>query len=86
MIRQLAFDRIYVIGHSMGGAVGVIATQGNSSIECLISADGNLVAEDCWVGEPQDSRSIFRDLHERRIRPIPYGTQKLAKESFRSLV
>ena len=65
VIRQLAFNRIYVIGHSMGGAVGVIATQGNSSIECLISADGNLVAEDCGlVSRKIADQSSVTFMHE----------------------
>lgn len=49
VIRDLAFNRIYVVGHSMGGAVGVIASQEADSIEFLVSADGNLVAEDCGL-------------------------------------
>jgi pimeloyl-ACP methyl ester carboxylesterase len=47
--RDLAFSRTYVVGHSMGGAVGIIATQSENSIQCLVSADGNLVAEDCGL-------------------------------------
>jgi pimeloyl-ACP methyl ester carboxylesterase len=49
VIRDLAFSRTYVVGHSMGGAVAVIATQGENRAQCLVSADGNLVAEDCGL-------------------------------------
>lgn len=47
VIQGLAFGRIYMVGHSMGGAVGIIASQARNRIEYLVSADGNLVAEDC---------------------------------------
>lgn len=47
VIQHLAFSRTHLVGHSMGGAVGVIATQRGKSVKRLVSADGNLVAEDC---------------------------------------
>jgi pimeloyl-ACP methyl ester carboxylesterase len=49
VLHRLAFNRIHVVGHSMGGAVAVIAMQGKDRADCLISADGNLVAEDCGL-------------------------------------
>lgn len=49
VIRRLSFDRLCIVGHSMGGAVAIIATQGRSDIECLVNADGNLVAQDCGL-------------------------------------
>lgn len=49
VIRQLSYDRIFIAGHSMGGAVAVIVAQRRSDIECLVSADGNLVGQDCGL-------------------------------------
>jgi pimeloyl-ACP methyl ester carboxylesterase len=49
LIDQLLPRRVYLICHSMGGAVGLIASQDRDDIGCYISIDGNLVAEDCGL-------------------------------------
>lgn len=44
--------RIHVVGHSMGGAVGVLFSamrQVRGKITHLVSADGNLVGQDCGL-------------------------------------
>jgi len=65
VIQDLACSRIHLVGHSMGGAVGVIATQGESSVECLVSADGNLVAEDCGLASREIAdQSPMTFIHE----------------------
>jgi pimeloyl-ACP methyl ester carboxylesterase len=37
------------VGHSMGGAVSLIASQARSDVYGIVDADGNLVAEDCGI-------------------------------------
>jgi pimeloyl-ACP methyl ester carboxylesterase len=49
LIDWLSPERVYLACHSMGGAVGLIASQGRENVECYISIDGNLVAEDCGL-------------------------------------
>lgn len=41
--------RVVLAGHSMGGAVAVIAADPGDGIGALVSVDGNLVAEDCGI-------------------------------------
>lgn len=54
-------SRIFVAGHSMGGSVGILLAEGRQDVECLVSMDGNLVAEDCGLV----SRSIAEQNAER---------------------
>lgn len=42
-------SHVFLVGHSMGGAVGVIAASDSGDIAGLVNADGNLVAEDCGI-------------------------------------
>lgn len=42
-------SQVFLAGHSMGGAVGVIAASEDGDISGLINIDGNLVAEDCGI-------------------------------------
>lgn len=47
LIRQLSPQRVVLVGHSMGGAVGIIAAQDAPDRASLVSIEGNLVSEDC---------------------------------------
>jgi|SRR5215469_4672912 len=49
VIQRLFCDQFCIVGHSMGGAVGIIAAQGRSDIKCFVNADGNLIAQDCGL-------------------------------------
>lgn len=49
LIEQLSHSRIFLACHSMGGAVGLIASQVRRDIACYISIEGNLIAEDCGL-------------------------------------
>lgn len=49
LIEKLSPRRVFLTCHSMGGAVGLIASQSLRNIGCYISIEGNLVAEDCGI-------------------------------------
>lgn len=49
VIRQLAPERLFLLAHSMGGAVGLVASQDLPRIDAFINAEGNLVAGDCGL-------------------------------------
>jgi pimeloyl-ACP methyl ester carboxylesterase len=49
LIDRMSHDRVFVIGHSMGGAVGLIASRDRSDLGCLVSVEGNLVGQDCGL-------------------------------------
>jgi pimeloyl-ACP methyl ester carboxylesterase len=42
-------ERVFIVGHSMGGAVGVLAASGRSCFDGFVDVDGNLIAEDCGL-------------------------------------
>jgi pimeloyl-ACP methyl ester carboxylesterase len=49
VVNDVAPSRVSFLGHSMGGAVGVVCSQARRDLHCLISADGNLVSRDCGM-------------------------------------
>jgi len=49
VVRHLSPARLFVVGHSMGGAAGLIATQEMTEVAGFVSVEGNLVAEDCGL-------------------------------------
>jgi pimeloyl-ACP methyl ester carboxylesterase len=49
LIDRIECRRVFLVCHSMGGAVGLIASQVRRDVECLVSIEGNLVSEDCGI-------------------------------------
>jgi pimeloyl-ACP methyl ester carboxylesterase len=49
VMAKRGYNRVYVAGHSMGGAVAVLLPDGEHGITSLVSIDGNLIAEDCGL-------------------------------------
>lgn len=49
VVARLAPIRLHVVGHSLGGAVGLIAAQGAKNLVSFTSVEGNLVAEDAGL-------------------------------------
>jgi pimeloyl-ACP methyl ester carboxylesterase len=49
LVDHISPSQVFMVGHSMGGAVALIATQGREDTSCLVSVDGNLVAQDCGI-------------------------------------
>lgn len=49
IIDKLAPRRVYLVCHSMGAAVGLIAAQERNDLKLLINVDGNLVEQDCGI-------------------------------------
>jgi pimeloyl-ACP methyl ester carboxylesterase len=60
VIRQIPHSRVHLVCHSMGGAVGLIATKDLDDVGAFVSVEGNLVAEDCGI----ISRSIAEQTPE----------------------
>jgi pimeloyl-ACP methyl ester carboxylesterase len=65
VVRQVKEDgpgirQVFIVGHSMGGAVGVIAASDCGDIDGLVNVDGNLVAEDCGI--------VSRKMAEQSLR------------------
>jgi pimeloyl-ACP methyl ester carboxylesterase len=49
VIDLLSPEQVTFVGHSMGGAVSLIASQARHDVYGIVNADGNLVAQDCGV-------------------------------------
>lgn len=48
VVRRLAPRRLFLLGHSMGGAVGLVAARA-LPVDRFVSVEGNLVAADCGL-------------------------------------
>jgi pimeloyl-ACP methyl ester carboxylesterase len=59
LIDLISPTKVSMVCHSMGGAVGLIATQGRRNLDVFVNVEGNLVAEDCGIV----SRGIARQSH-----------------------
>lgn len=49
LLNLLSPERVFLVGHSMGGAVALVSTQERRDVGCLVSVEGNLVGEDCGI-------------------------------------
>lgn len=49
ILEQIKPERISVVGHSMGGAIGLLVAKKLSNLVSFISIEGNLVAQDCGL-------------------------------------
>jgi pimeloyl-ACP methyl ester carboxylesterase len=49
VVARLPATRVYVVGHSMGGAIGLIAAQGIPNVAGFVSIEGNLVGDDAGL-------------------------------------
>jgi pimeloyl-ACP methyl ester carboxylesterase len=63
VMAKRGYNRVYVAGHSMGGAVAVLLPDGEYGITSLVSIDGNLIGEDCGLV----SRSIAEQSVEQFV-------------------
>ncbi|MGH3430956.1 MAG: alpha/beta fold hydrolase, partial [Terriglobales bacterium] len=48
-VEKISLSRIFVVGHSLGGAVGLVACAGLDNLAHFVSVEGNLVAQDCGL-------------------------------------
>jgi Predicted hydrolases or acyltransferases (alpha/beta hydrolase superfamily) len=49
VIRMIAPRRVFLVCHSMGGAVGLIAAQSLPELAGFVSVEGNLIGRDCGL-------------------------------------
>lgn len=49
VVRELAPRRLFVVAHSMGGAVGVVAAADLPRLAGFVNIEGNLVGQDCGL-------------------------------------
>lgn len=65
IIDQVAPQKVTLVGHSMGGAVSLIASQGRKDVFGIVDADGNLVAEDCGIVSRETANQSLVRFRER---------------------
>ena len=49
LIAALAPEHVFIVCHSMGGAVGVLAAQSLPNLAFLVNVEGNLIGRDCGL-------------------------------------
>lgn len=58
-IEELDLDRVHLVGHSMGGAIGLILIDEiPSRFSSFLNLEGNLIAEDCFFSREVRSQSL----------------------------
>lgn len=65
VVRHLAPRTTHIVGHSMGGAVAVLAAgmlQGVTDIGAVVSVEGNLTADDCRIASRRIAESNASDF------------------------
>jgi pimeloyl-ACP methyl ester carboxylesterase len=66
VIKQLSFKRLHIIGHSMGGAVGLLLpAQVLQSITSFSSIEGNLTGEDCGSASRRAASVSYEEFCSR---------------------
>jgi pimeloyl-ACP methyl ester carboxylesterase len=63
VVDRLSPSRVSIVGHSMGGAVGLLAAQSCRSLAAFVNVEGNLVEQDCDIvsrGTANQSLDAFR--------------------------
>ncbi len=63
LIRHFKGGKVHVVTHSLGGAVGLLLPlERLEAIESFVSAEGNLIKEDCFISRKltKESFEIFR--------------------------
>jgi len=48
-VRQLKYERLVLVGHSLSGAIGLLAAQNLDRLAAFVSIEGNLISEDCGM-------------------------------------
>lgn len=77
VIAQLGFTRYHLVGHSMGGLVGLLlASECRDAVLSFSNIEGNLAAEDCFLSRQVltypsvDAATFFGDFVQR-VREMP---------------
>lgn len=62
LIDLLSPQRVSMVCHSMGGAVGLIASQTRKDLSWFMNIDGNLVREDCGIVSRNTARQPLQEF------------------------
>jgi pimeloyl-ACP methyl ester carboxylesterase len=84
VLQQLPYDRIHLIGHSVGGGVAVKLSQYTGKVVSLLSLEGNLVASDCGL-VTRRTASVSEEIFCQQLHPqfrMELLARKESPESF----
>lgn len=62
VIDQFSPQQVTFVGHSMGGAVSLMASQTRHDVYGIVDADGNLVAQDCGIVSRQTAEQALDEF------------------------
>lgn len=70
LIQKLNLNRIHIVGHSMGGAIGLLLAKDiKSVVESFICLEGNLVSDDCTGSRATIAYSL-EDFHKEGFQQL----------------
>lgn len=73
LISKLNLEKVHILGHSMGGVIGLILAsknQNNPNIKSFINGEGNLYPEDCGIS----------------LKTYPYSMKNFIKHGFKKIL
>lgn len=65
IIDEIGFDKIHIVAHSMGGAIGLLLVENlGDSVASFTNIEGNLIAEDCGLISRKTLDIPFEDFRD----------------------
>jgi pimeloyl-ACP methyl ester carboxylesterase len=92
VLDRLGIEKCHLVGHSMGGLTAlVLACQEPSRVLSLVSIEGNLAPEDCFISRqiheyPADSAEEFLEGLIKRLARSPFYSSQLYAANLRNKV
>ena len=62
VLDQIQGNKIHIVGHSMGGAIGLLLAEKMSKVASFIDIEGNLISEDCGLLSRKATVVSFQDF------------------------
>ncbi|MGE5627917.1 MAG: alpha/beta fold hydrolase [Solirubrobacterales bacterium] len=71
LLSQFQYDIVHIVGHSMGGAIGVLLMEGlKSSSASFINVEGNLIGADCGLISRKTISYSFEEFHKNMFNKL----------------
>ena len=80
LVDKLSPKELSMVCHSMGGAVGLIATQERSDLTTFVNVEGNLIASDCGIVSRSTANQSFSTFKKSGYRDFLRALRRSGRE------
>jgi pimeloyl-ACP methyl ester carboxylesterase len=80
LLERISPKTVSMVCHSMGGAVGLIATQERSDVGMFVNVEGNLVASDCGIVSRSTASQSFDTFERSGYRDFLQGLKRSTRK------